>query len=90
MSAKPKQKLRISLSPSEMDLLGRAARLTGTEDLPTWAKELLLAAAQNRLEEGREPITPGGGEAETSRPKCTCGATGSPSGLCDGSCIMRF
>lgn len=90
MSAKDKQKLRVSFSSSEMELLGRAARLAGKDDLSNWAKGVLLEVAQNLAEKRRETITPGDNQPPSSRPKCTCGATSSPTGQCDGSCIMRF
>jgi hypothetical protein len=90
MAAKEKQKLRIPLVSSEMELLERAARLADTDDLPTWAKRVLLEAARKRAEEGQETIMPGDDKPPSSRPQCTCGATSNPTGQCDGSCIMRF
>ncbi len=90
MAAKEKQKLRITLSSSEMEVLGQAARLAGADDLRTWAREILLQAARKRAEESRETITPGEDKPPSPRPNCTCGATSNPSGQCDGSCIMRF
>ncbi len=90
MAAKEKQKLRIPLVSSDMELLDRAARLAGTDDLPTWAREVLLEAARSRTLKAGKAIIPDDDKPPSPRPKCTCGATSNPSGQCDGSCIMRF
>ena len=91
MPAKDEQKLRLVLSASEMESLVEAARLAGSDDVPGWAKDVLLKAAKVVFATQPERIASSGGEkASTSRPKCTCGGTSGINGECDGSCIMRF
>ena len=81
------QKLGLSLSADEMELLATAARLAGCNDISDWAKEILLETA--RREAGKTEQTKAT-KPRTSRPKCTCGATNNPNGECDSSCIMRY
>ncbi len=91
MSAKGKQSLVIRLSGSEVKLLRLAALVEDGEvdQLAAWAKETLLESARSRAEVQSSPRG-GSPKATRPRPKCGCGATGSPGGECDGSCIMRF
>ena len=91
MAAKKKQKLGVSLSASEMELLVGAARLAGSDDVSCWAKEVLLGAAGGLSVEGQERIDSAVDDKSSRfRPRCGCGATGNRNGECDGSCIMRF
>ncbi len=91
MSAKDLQKLVIRLNASEMELLRQAALVEGSDagQIAVWAKETLLESAASQTKgpkaQNDTPV-----EALSSRPECGCGATESPDGRCDGTCVLRF
>ncbi len=91
MSAKGLQDLVVQLNQSEMELLRRAALVEGchTDRVAAWAKETLLRSAGSQTE-GSKGQTDVAATAPNSRPECGCGATGSPNGKCDGTCVLQF
>ncbi|MHB8902041.1 MAG: hypothetical protein ACYC6Y_25060 [Thermoguttaceae bacterium] len=83
--------LHLTLTEEETKLLRRAAGTVGSEDLSAWARHVLLKAARERIAGfPSEAVAAGEKKPASNRPKCGCGATASPVGECDGSCIMRF
>jgi hypothetical protein len=84
-AAEDRHELLLSLDAKEMAILQQAARSQGSDDVASWARQVLLEAAEARSVEPSPKKKP-----STSRPKCGCGGTASPKGECDLSCIMRY
>lgn len=89
MSAKRSSKLVIQFKGHELELLRQAALAENgdADDLAAWAKKTLLKSARDQAPEGQSGRA---AKAPSSRPKCSCGATRSPNGECDESCITQF
>ncbi len=86
MAPEQQHELSLSLAIGEIELLRKAARAGGHKEISDWARQVLLEAA--KAAQPAKPAPPP--KKKAPRPQCGCGATASPKGECDLSCIMRY